>query len=85
MIHGRLVKTMAVVAQLQNDRAALERQVITVPGEFFDVNPGKRRARSSSRFRSYVRFSFGPAMDTLERALDRLEKLVLNATQGGLT
>ena len=25
-------------------RAALEQKVITVPGEFFDVNPGKRRA-----------------------------------------
>ena len=32
-------------------RAALEQKVITVPGEFFDVNPGKRRARRGSRFR----------------------------------
>jgi aspartate/methionine/tyrosine aminotransferase len=41
-------------------RAALERQVICVPGEFFDVNPGKRRSGRPSRFRNYVRFSFGP-------------------------
>ena len=41
-------------------RAALERQVICVPGEFFDVNPGKRRSGRPSRFRHYVRFSFGP-------------------------
>jgi N-succinyldiaminopimelate aminotransferase len=62
-------------------RAALEQQVITVPGEFFDVNPGKRRAGSRSRFRSYTRFSFGPPRPVLERALDRLETLVANATR----
>ena len=58
-------------------RAALEHKVITVPGEFFDVNPGKRRSARASRFRSYVRFSFGPAPEVLEKALDRLEALVL--------
>ncbi|HZI08580.1 MAG TPA: pyridoxal phosphate-dependent aminotransferase, partial [Archangium sp.] len=57
-------------------RAALEQKIITVPGEFFDVNPGKRRARPS-RFRSYVRFSFGPSLDVLEKALGRLEAMVL--------
>jgi aspartate/methionine/tyrosine aminotransferase len=60
-------------------RAALEQKVITVPGEFFDINPGKRRRSQGSRFRSHVRFSFGPGMDTLERALERLEKLVSSA------
>ena len=35
-------------------------KVISVPGEFFDVNPGKRRSGRPSRFRHYVRFSFGP-------------------------
>ncbi|MBL8115642.1 MAG: pyridoxal phosphate-dependent aminotransferase [Acidobacteria bacterium] len=58
-------------------RAALERKVIVVPGEFFDVNPGKRRSGSRSRFRSYVRFSFGPSKTSIESALDRLEKMVL--------
>jgi len=61
-------------------RAALAKKVITVPGEFFDVNPGKRRAGSRSRFRHHVRFSFGPGRPTLERALDRLERLVAAAT-----
>lgn len=60
-------------------RAALEHQVITVPGEFFDVNPGKRRARAS-RFRNYVRLSFGPSWETLDKALQRLEALVLQHT-----
>ncbi len=58
-------------------RAALERKVITVPGEFFDVNPGKRRSRRASRFRSYTRFSFGAPLPQLEEALTRIEQLVL--------
>jgi aspartate/methionine/tyrosine aminotransferase len=57
-------------------RAALDDKVIVVPGEFFDVNPGKRRAGRPSRFRNYVRFSFGPGSDVLDRALDRLEQLI---------
>jgi aspartate/methionine/tyrosine aminotransferase len=64
-------------------RAALEQKIICVPGEFFDVNPGKRRARStrSSRFRSYVRLSFGPPMEVLDKALERLEALILRYMQ----
>jgi aspartate/methionine/tyrosine aminotransferase len=60
-------------------RAALEKKVITVPGEFFDVNPGKRRHGRASRFREYVRFSFGPSLDVVERAMARLEELVAGA------
>jgi len=61
-------------------RAALGKKVIVVPGEFFDVNPGKRRTSRMSRFRSYVRFSFGPSMASIETALGRLEALVAEAT-----
>jgi aspartate/methionine/tyrosine aminotransferase len=61
-------------------RAALEQKIICVPGEFFDVNPGKRRARSS-RFRTYVRLSFGPPMEVLDKALERLESMVLHYTR----
>jgi N-succinyldiaminopimelate aminotransferase len=57
-------------------RAALERQVITVPGEFFDVNPGKRRLGRPSRFRDHVRFSFGPEERVIATALDRLEAMI---------
>jgi aspartate/methionine/tyrosine aminotransferase len=55
--------------------AALERKVMTVPGAFFDVDPGKRR-RGTSPYRSWVRFSFGPPMDNLTLGLDRLTELV---------
>jgi hypothetical protein len=47
-----------------------------VPGEFFDVNPGKRRPGRVSRFRSYARFSYGPPMSVLQEGLDRLETML---------
>ena len=60
-------------------RAALEKKVITVPGEFFDVNPGSGAAGIASRFRSYTRFSFGAPQAQLDEALSRIERLVLSA------
>jgi aspartate/methionine/tyrosine aminotransferase len=57
-------------------RAALERKVICVPGEFFDVNPGKRRSGRPSRFRHYVRFSFGPDEATVVEGVRRIKELV---------
>ena len=60
-------------------RAGLPHKVITVPGEFFDVNPGKRRSNRASRFRDYVRFSFGPSMETLQKAIDRFELMIKEA------
>ena len=56
--------------------AALDSKVIVVPGDFFDVNPGRRRAAQRARFRQHARFSFGPPMETIERACDRLDDLV---------
>jgi aspartate/methionine/tyrosine aminotransferase len=57
-------------------QAALSEKVIVVPGEFFDVDPGKRRFGRPSRFRHHVRFSFGPDAETLTRALARLQTIV---------
>ncbi|CAN5380095.1 pyridoxal phosphate-dependent aminotransferase [soil metagenome] len=57
-------------------RAALEKQVICVPGEFFDADPGKRRGGRASRFRRHVRFSFGPPMAKIELALERFRELI---------
>jgi N-succinyldiaminopimelate aminotransferase len=62
-------------------RAALDEKVIVVPGEFFDVNPGKRRAGRPSRFRRHVRLSFGPSMDQVARGLDRIEAIIERARQ----
>ncbi|MCB0079095.1 MAG: pyridoxal phosphate-dependent aminotransferase [Anaerolineales bacterium] len=63
---------------MQFFEAALQERVITVPGVFFDVNPGKRR--SNARYQHFVRLSFGPEMAQLERGLDGLARLV--AKQG---
>lgn len=57
-------------------RKGLEHQIICVPGQFFDVNPGQRRQGHGSRFKDHVRFSFGPAEDSLSSGLDRLEALI---------
>jgi hypothetical protein len=57
-------------------RAALDRKVIVVPGEFFDVNPGKRRANRRSRFRRHVRLSFGAPAESIDRAMDRLAEMI---------
>ena len=60
-------------------RAALEKSVICVPGEFFDVNPGKRRGGRASRFKRHLRFSFGPPIAKLDVALDRLKDVITQA------
>jgi aspartate/methionine/tyrosine aminotransferase len=59
-------------------REALKHKVITVPGVFFDVNPGKRRRRASP-LRQWVRFSFGPAEASVADGLDRLEAMIRGA------
>jgi aspartate/methionine/tyrosine aminotransferase len=56
-------------------RRALERKVMTVPGEFFDVDPGQRR-RHGSPYRQWMRFSFGPPLENLALGLDRLERML---------
>ncbi|MBA3488447.1 MAG: aminotransferase class I/II-fold pyridoxal phosphate-dependent enzyme, partial [Longispora sp.] len=55
-------------------RAGLEYQVITVPGQFFDINPGRRRDRES--YTSWIRFSFGPAPEALTEGLNRLAQMI---------
>jgi aspartate/methionine/tyrosine aminotransferase len=56
-------------------RRALELKVLTVPGVFFDVDPGKRR-RGESPYRQWMRFSFGPPMENMLMGLERLERMV---------
>ena len=57
-------------------RRALDEKVIVVPGAFFDINPGHRRANRKSRFERHVRFSFGPSLPVLQTAIDRLATIV---------
>jgi aspartate/methionine/tyrosine aminotransferase len=64
-------------------RAGLEAGLITVPGVFFDINPGQRRPERASRFHHFVRFSYGPPAEEIERGLAILEELVTAATRTG--
>ena len=57
-------------------RRMLEAKVICVPGEFFDVNPGKRRSGRPSRFRQYVRLSFGPDEAEVTEGVRRIRAVV---------
>ncbi|MEM9069760.1 MAG: pyridoxal phosphate-dependent aminotransferase [Myxococcota bacterium] len=61
-------------------KRALDHKVVCVPGHFFDVNPGKRRMGRPSRFRHHVRFSFGPSIDVLEEATDRIATMIREAS-----
>jgi len=60
-------------------RAALKHKVITVPGHFFDVDPGQRRGSRASRFLHHARFSFGPSEATIDDAIARLGRVLREA------
>lgn len=60
-------------------RTMLDHQVISVPGPFFDINPGGRRPGRRSRFDSHLRFSFGPELSTLKTACNRIEAAIKDA------
>lgn len=57
-------------------RAALAEGVILVPGEFFDVNPGRRRPDRPGRYERFARFSFGPSEASLRTGLAGLGRLL---------
>ena len=61
-------------------KAALKKKVITVPGTFFDVDPGQRRIGRASRFRHHMRFSFGQSSERIDLALSRIQELVMEAS-----
>ncbi|GJQ29755.1 MAG: aminotransferase [Phycisphaerae bacterium] len=56
-------------------REGFKHRVLTVPGEFFDVNPGKGRT-GTSPLATFVRFSYGPPRENLEAGLSRLVAMV---------
>jgi aspartate/methionine/tyrosine aminotransferase len=56
-------------------RQALAHKVLTVPGQFFDVNPGGFR-KGRSPYAQWMRFSFGPPLDNMQQGLDRLARML---------
>jgi len=63
---------------MQFFRRALEHRVLTVPGQFFDVNPGNHR-KGRSPYCRWMRFSFGPPEDNMLQGLDRLQHMLERA------
>lgn len=56
-------------------RHGIRHRVMSVPGDYFDVNPHRAR-EGESPLKSFVRFSFGPPKDNLVAGLDRLAEMV---------
>ncbi len=54
---------------------ALDHKVMTVPGKFFDINPGAARG-GRCPYEDWMRFSFGPPMDNMLAGLDRLAQML---------
>jgi len=58
----------------------LKEKTITVPGIFFDVNPSHRRDLFSSPCHHFLRLSFGPPLEQLDRGLDAMERVLAKET-----
>ncbi|MCZ6835616.1 MAG: pyridoxal phosphate-dependent aminotransferase [Planctomycetota bacterium] len=56
-------------------KEAFKHRVLTVPGEYFDVNPNRER-EGQSPLTPYIRFSYGPPIDNVRAGLDRLAEMV---------
>ncbi len=56
-------------------RAALEKKVLTVPGRFFDVNPGGIKSVNKD-LKKWVRFSFGPPEANVRMGVERLAEML---------
>jgi len=56
-------------------KAGLGKKVVTVPGRFFDVNPGGAHP-PMKQLKKWVRFSFGPSEDKITTGLERLGEII---------
>ncbi len=54
---------------------AFKHKVLTVPGEYFDVNPNRQRV-GRSPLTTFVRFSFGPPRENVKAGLERLAEMI---------
>jgi len=54
----------------------VKRNVICVPGVFFDINPRNIRNLGASKCLPYVRFSYGPPMEQLEKGIKHMGQMI---------
>ncbi|KAG8772127.1 hypothetical protein FRC12_003238 [Ceratobasidium sp. 428] len=62
----------------------LKEKTIVVPGIFFEINPSHRRDLFSSPCHHFVRISFGPPLEDLDKGLDAIERVLRRAKKEGM-
>ncbi|KAG6851285.1 hypothetical protein H0H93_011721 [Arthromyces matolae] len=61
----------------------LKHKTIVIPGIFFDINPSHRRNLFNSPCHHFVRLSFGPPIEDLNRGLDAIGLVLSKARKTG--
>ncbi|KAI0748514.1 aminotransferase [Daedaleopsis nitida] len=61
----------------------LKEKTIVIPGIFFDINPAHRRNLFHSSCHHFVRLSFGPPLEDLDKGLDAIGRVLKKAKREG--
>jgi len=61
----------------------LKEQTIVIPGIFFDINPSHRRNLFNSPCHHFVRLSFGPPIEDLDKGLDAIGRVLKRVKKEG--
>ena len=62
----------------------MKEKTIVIPGIFFDINPAHRRNLFNSPCHHFVRLSFGPPMEDLDKGLDAIDRILKRAKREGM-
>jgi len=62
----------------------LKEKTIVIPGIFFDINPAHRRNLFSSPCHHFVRLSFGPPLEDLDKGIDAIARVLRKAKKEGM-
>ncbi|GAW08036.1 pyridoxal phosphate-dependent transferase [Lentinula edodes] len=62
----------------------LKEQTIVIPGIFFDINPSHRRNLFNSPCHHFVRLSFGPPVEDLDKGIDAIARVLKKAKKEGM-
>ncbi|GJE91693.1 pyridoxal phosphate-dependent aminotransferase [Phanerochaete sordida] len=62
----------------------LKEKCIVVPGIFFDINPSHRRNLFSSPCHHFIRISFGPPIESLDKGVDAIARVLDRAHKDGM-
>ncbi|KAH9011613.1 pyridoxal phosphate-dependent transferase [Lactarius pseudohatsudake] len=62
----------------------LKEKTIVIPGIFFDINPAHRRNLFNSPCHHFVRLSFGPPLEDLDKGIDAIARVLRKAKKEGM-